>query len=134
LTRSEGQWATQMLAWTRQDLLDLARDLSPTQLERSYPGERWNIAGILRHVATAEWWYLERLDMAGLDRKEIAADPFEALKQVRTRLAEALPNLEGMSKVVGKDGEFWSPRKVVRRALWHERDHTFHILKLLQND
>jgi hypothetical protein len=53
---------------------------------------------------------------------------------VRTRLAEALPNLEGMSKVVGKDGEFWSPRKVVRRALWHERDHTFHILKLLQND
>jgi hypothetical protein len=24
----------------------------------------------------------------------------------------------------------WSARKVLRRTLWHERDHTDHILKL----
>lgn len=27
---------------------------------------------------------------------------------------------------------FWSPRKLLRRALWHERDHTEHIRKVLQ--
>jgi hypothetical protein len=28
-------------------------------------------------------------------------------------------------------GEFWSPRKMLRRAVWHERDHTFHTNKLI---
>ena len=28
------------------------------------------------------------------------------------------------------EGEFWSPRKLLRRAVWHERDHTVHIRKL----
>jgi hypothetical protein len=36
-----------------------------------------------------------------------------------------------MDRVVGKEGELWSPRKVVRRMLWHERDHIEHIQKLL---
>ena len=29
------------------------------------------------------------------------------------------------------NSEFWSARKVLRRAVWHERDHIFHIQKLL---
>ena len=29
--------------------------------------------------------------------------------------------------------ELWSSRKVLRRALWHERDHTQHIRQLLTN-
>ncbi|MDW8214000.1 MAG: hypothetical protein RMJ55_10615 [Roseiflexaceae bacterium] len=33
--------------------------------------------------------------------------------------------------VAGQGGEVWSARKVVRRALWHERDHTQHIARLL---
>lgn len=36
-----------------------------------------------------------------------------------------------MNLKVGIDGEFWSPRKMLRRAVWHERDHTFHIDKLI---
>jgi hypothetical protein len=34
-------------------------------------------------------------------------------------------------QVTGVDGELWSPRKVLRRALWHERDHTDHLRKVL---
>lgn len=29
----------------------------------------------------------------------------------------------------GVEGEFWSPRKLLRRAVWHARDHTAHIRK-----
>ena len=36
-----------------------------------------------------------------------------------------------VDKVVGLEGELWSPRKMLRRAAWHERDHTEHIRKLL---
>jgi hypothetical protein len=44
---------------------------------------------------------------------------------------EIFPTLQDSKQVVGADGEFWSPRKVLRRTLWHERDHTEHLRKLL---
>jgi len=36
-----------------------------------------------------------------------------------------------VNQVVGLDGEFWSPRKLLRRTVWHERDHVDHIRKLI---
>jgi hypothetical protein len=44
---------------------------------------------------------------------------------------EILPGLSGSKQVMGIDGEFWSPRKLLRRAVWHEYDHIAHIRKLL---
>ena len=52
-------------------------------------------------------------------------------KRCARHFASALPKLNGVKQVVGVDGEFWSPRKMLRRALWHERDHTEHIRKLI---
>ncbi len=37
--------------------------------------------------------------------------------------------LEGVNSVIGLEGEIWGPRKMLRRAPWHERDHTEHIRK-----
>ena len=50
---------------------------------------------------------------------------------VRVRLQEILSGLIGATLVVGKEGELWSPRKMLRRALWHERDYAQHIRKLV---
>jgi hypothetical protein len=61
-------------------------------------------------------------------RQGVPDDPFLRLEWVRTRLLEVLTSLVGTRQVVGVDGEFWSPRKLVRRLVWHERDHTAHIL------
>ena len=49
---------------------------------------------------------------------------------MRAHFRSILPRLDGVNKIVGVKGEFWSPRKMLRRALWHERDHTEHIRKL----
>ena len=46
-------------------------------------------------------------------------------------LKTVLFDLDSVQKVVAVDGEFWSPRKMLRRTLWHERDHTEHIHNLL---
>ena len=65
-----------------------------------------------------------------VERAALPEDVLERLAAVRARLLHVLPDLEGLDLVVGRNGEFWSPRKLIRRALWHERDHTDHILKL----
>ncbi len=119
-----------LLAWERQDLLKTVIDLSPVILARTYPGERWSIAGILNHIGGAEWWYQDRLGLA-FPRLEVPDDPFQRLEKVRSNLDKVLPALAGSTQVVGVSGEFWSPRKLLRRAVWHEADHIVHIRKLL---
>jgi len=119
-----------LLDWGREDLLKTVRNLPQEILERTYPGERWSIAGILKHIGGAEWWYQDRLGLA-FDRQAVPEEPFERLESVRANLLKILPGLAGSSRVVGVSGEFWSPRKLLRRAVWHEYDHNAHIRKLL---
>jgi uncharacterized damage-inducible protein DinB len=119
-----------MLTWSRDDLHKSVQGLSPEKLNATYPGERWSISGILDHIGSAEWWYLDRLGLA-FPREQLPEEPLARLEKVRKQFNSALFNLEEVKQVIGVDGEFWSPRKMLRRALWHERDHTEHIRKLL---
>ena len=119
-----------LLEWSRADLIGTVGDLSEDQLKKRYPGERWTIAGILKHVGGAEWWYLDRLGSA-FPQQRVPEDSFKRLVMVRAHLMDILPDLVGSRQVLGIDGEFWSPRKLLRRAVWHERDHTDHIRKLM---
>lgn len=129
LSEQELALGEKLLSWSRADLLEAVSGLSAEVLNAQHAGERWNILGILGHVGGAEWWYMDRLGL-GFERQEVPKDPFERLEKVRTRLLDILPGLAGSRKVVGVDGEFWGPRKLLRRALWHERDHVQHIHKL----
>jgi len=130
LTALEIQRGLSMLTWSRDDLLKTIQGLSPEKLDATYLGERWSIRGILGHVAGAERWYLDRLGLA-FPREGLPEDIPARLEMVRKNLTSALFRLDGVKRVVGVDGEFWSPRKLLRRALWHERDHTEHIRKLI---
>jgi hypothetical protein len=130
LTTVEIKRALDMLSWSRNDLLKTVHGLSEAKLNQKYQGERWSINGILGHVGGAEWWYLERLGLA-FPRTEIPQQPLAWLEKVRKHFNAALFNMDGVKQVIGVDGEFWSPRKALRRALWHERDHIDHIGKLI---
>lgn len=127
LTALEIQHGLEMLSWSRADLLACVSPLSAEILDRTYPGECWSVRGILEHIANAERWYLSRLGLAGSPPEETYA----RLAAVRSRLIDVFPGLAGQVQALGVDGEFWSPRKVLRRALWHELDHIEHIFKLL---
>lgn len=131
-TREEIERGLQVLRFSRSDLLPLVQSLPETVLDQTYPGERWSIRGVLKHIASAEWWYMDRLELAGVSREALPEDVFERLAQVRARLVNVLPTLEGAKMVRGKSGEFWSPRKMLRRSAWHELDHIEHIGKLLR--
>jgi DinB superfamily len=129
LTSLDIEHGLELLTWSRDDLLKSIQGISPEKLEATYPGERWSIKGILGHVGGAEWWYLDRFGMA-FPREQLSEEPFVRLEKVRKHFAYSLSKLEGVGRVIGVDGEFWSPRKLLRRALWHERDHIDHIRKL----
>jgi hypothetical protein len=132
LTPQEIERALKLLAWSRADLVSLVGGLSVEKLNQTYPNERWSINGILNHIGGAEWWYQERIGYPfPEDEKDLPADPFEGLAVVRDHFNALLPKLDGVNKVIGLEREIWSPRKALRRALWHERDHTEHIRKLL---
>ena len=130
LTQLEIERGLHVLSWSRSDLLATVANLSEDKLSQSYAGERWNILGILKHIAGAEWWYLDRLGLA-FPRNEVPGQPFERLEKVREHFLQVLPALAGIQQVTGVSGEFWSPRKILRRAAWHELDHIAHIQKLL---
>jgi uncharacterized damage-inducible protein DinB len=131
LTMQETRRGLQMLGWSRADLLSTIQDLTPQELDVVRPGERWSIRELLGHVTMGEWGYLNRLGLTGdLPRGTISQDPIQSLATVRARLEQALPTLAGSRQVTGIDGEFWSPRKLLRYVLWHELDHIGQILKL----
>jgi hypothetical protein len=130
LTALEIKHALAMLNWSREDLLKPVLGLSQEKREAEYTGERWSINGILGHVGGAMLWYLDRLGLA-FPREQMPEEPQARLEKVHDHFVSVLPKMEGMKKVVGLEGELWSPRKVLRRALWHERDHTEHIRKLI---
>lgn len=132
LTRVEIQRGLQLLRFSRADLLPMVQHLPEAVLDQKYPGERWSIRGVLRHIANAEHWFLDRLELANTGgRGSLPEDGFERLASVRAQLEQILPTMEGVNLVRGKDGEFWSPRKLLRRTIWHELDHIEHIGKLL---
>lgn len=131
LTEEDVARGLKLLSWSRNDLLDVMQGMDEETLNRTYPGERWSIAGIVQHIAKAEWWYLDRLGLA-FSSSSLPEDYMDRLAMVRDHFEHVLQTLTGLVKVVGKDGEIWSPRKMLRRAVWHERDHTQHIQKLLE--
>ncbi len=84
----------------------------------------------MRHVAVAEWWYCERIGGVA-DWNALPTDPLAALDFSRENTRRFLPTLVGDTRVVTRVDESWSARKLLRRTLWHERDHTDHIRQRL---
>ncbi len=133
--RPLGYWdveiALRVLDWTRQDLLGMIHSTTQEQLTLGIKGEvRGSIAGILDHVAIAENWYFNQLGY-GLEQAQLTSDPFEKLALVRANTREQLFKFIGNERITKNCDELWSARKIVRRTLWHERDHTQHIMQLL---
>lgn len=130
LSQEEIEKGLSIFQWQRDELLAGLTTLDPELLEKDFPGQRWNILGIARHVANAELWYLSRLSITSLTYRDLPTDPIDSLEQTAALIKEAFPKFPGKVKVLGIDGEFWSYRKIVRRTLWHQRDHIEHIKEL----
>ncbi len=130
LTAAERPLIEGIMALHRAALRQAAGDLTPDELVRPLRGGE-TIGRLLSHIARAENWYFSHFDR-GLDREALRAlDPWSQLEAVRRHALEQLPALIGSREIVTVQGERWSGRKLVRRLLWHEDDHTRQIERLL---
>ncbi|HEX7555075.1 MAG TPA: DinB family protein, partial [Leptolinea sp.] len=131
LTQVEVDRGLKVMQWSREDLLGLTRHLSDEWLDREEPGEKWGIRGILNHLANSELWLLSRINSEVDTSSTLPEDCFRRLAATRNILDQIIRSMVDDPRVNGKDGSFWSPRKVLRRAAWHEVDHINHIFRLL---
>ncbi|MDX1662912.1 MAG: hypothetical protein R3272_03900 [Candidatus Promineifilaceae bacterium] len=130
LDGTEISLALQLLAWNRQALLELVGGLGPEELAASVADRNdWRVSHILAHIAGAENWYFGHLDM---DLHTLPEEPLARLAAARANTVDRLAQLIGIERITLNCDEKWSPRKVLRRTLWHEQDHTQQLAKLLQ--
>lgn len=135
----------------REELLAIARSLTPAQMEWRRDERCRPIRAILMHVANAELWYMTRLiddpethgmppRLADLDRAmDESTDPVERLVMVREELEHFFRTtpLERLNRVAQPSWycdvttERWTGRKALRRVIEHEREHTRSVLATL---
>lgn len=130
LSTDEITRALKIFHWQREELLAGLSTLDPEILEKEYRGQRWNILGIAKHIANAELWYLSRLELVNINYKQLLPDFEKRLAQTSVLIDRIFPKFAGKVNVRGTEGEFWSYRKILRRTLWHQRDHIEHIKEL----
>jgi predicted RNase H-like HicB family nuclease len=114
-----------LLEWSYQDLYKSSQGLSQEAMLTPVE-DGWDIEGILKHTSRAAWWYLDQLDLVPKPQSEPKTWQ-ESLEMSKAQLALILPKLVGIGRIEMDQGELWSPRKMIRRSLWHLRDHTAHV-------
>lgn len=130
LTQIDIEHVLQIISWSRRELIEIISKLDDDTLNKTIIDGEWSIRQIIAHLGRSEWWLVDRLGRTHSEEL-LPEDPFERLNIERGNLIEVLPDLIDLRQVIGKDGEIWSPRKVLRRVCWHERDHIQQIQRLL---
>lgn len=129
LSEEEVQRALLVFNWQREELLAGLETLPADLLKQDFEGQRWTIEGILEHIAGVESWYFSRLGYE-FPKPADSSDPFQLLEASAANVNNCLPELIGFDLVLEHQQEKWSARKLVRRLLWHQRDHIDHIRDL----
>jgi predicted RNase H-like HicB family nuclease len=125
-----------LLGFSRADLLTTWQAIpADRQDSPAAAGER-TPQQILDHLARAEWWY--QTHIAEHAERPLIDDPGESLTQlvgVRSSLLNWLSTAsdEELRAISVSDEEEWSVRKVLRRALWHERTHSAELACFMED-
>jgi predicted RNase H-like HicB family nuclease/uncharacterized damage-inducible protein DinB len=121
------QTAVRLMEHARSDLLEFLRDV-PDDLLHWRPGpDGPSIAETLHHMAEVEADFLACLE------EESQQPPFPQLAAVRSWAYHRLSRLTDaeLSRLTTHGGEKWSARKVLRRFLEHDWEHTAYVRSLL---
>jgi predicted RNase H-like HicB family nuclease/uncharacterized damage-inducible protein DinB len=127
LRPAEMETILRWMAISRQELVDLLHCMPQEMMDWKPPESEWSVAEIVCHMAESDLWYTERLKQwpeAPLFR--LAATRGIALERLRA-LSEA-----DRGRVTHHQGEEWTPRKVTRRMLEHEREHIGQLRRLIE--
>jgi hypothetical protein len=111
--------ADRVLQWNRQDLLDSCHPEAVSSVKREGIN---NSEKLFEHLYRSELWLLSRLGFT-MEALELPSSGKGRMEVVRQSVLEQLGQWVDAEFVRDIEGERWSPRKVLRRLLWHDRDH-----------
>ncbi|MFX1319921.1 MAG: DinB family protein [Promethearchaeota archaeon] len=138
-----------LMEWNREDLLALVQPVSEAMREARLMPTKWTINETLRHIANAEEWYISRLGSALQREYEQLlhhTQPHREEKTILTHLAavrhcafhvlnkafsQGVPRTFTRAKHTRHPQERWTLRKVLRRFVEHEREHSQVIEQLI---
>jgi predicted RNase H-like HicB family nuclease len=120
-----------LLGFSGADVLSAIALISPDELDTTLAAGQWTPRQIFGHVTRVEWWYLAHLadipnNLPG-DHPPDSPAQFETVHAALVQWVADIPPTQFGAIVVDRD-EKWSTRKVLRRALWHERTHTAELI------
>ncbi len=119
--------ALRWLGWSRAELEEMFAEVPYEELDWGPPGETATMRSILQHVASAEAWYLKNLE-AGVAHQ--LPTTLETVRRwAQRRLREMTREERGALRL--HDGEEWTARKVLRRFLEHEREHSGQLREMM---
>ena len=127
LRPSETETIFRWMAISRQELVDLLKCISEEAMAWKADENAQSISEIVCHLAESDLWYTDRL-------KQWPAIPMFRLAATRGVALERLRALteEERGRVIHHEGEDWTPRKVIRRMLEHEREHIAQIQEMAE--
>ena len=115
------------MAISRQELMDLVKSMPAEALDWRAGDDAPPLRELICHIAEADLWYTDRLKQwPETPLFRLAATRGVALERLR-----ALTEAERASVTV-HEGQEWTPRKVIRRMLEHEREQIAEISRLLE--
>ncbi len=132
-----------LMGYSRADLLGLVRSLPDEVLDWQATADEASIRRVLRHIGNAEEWYISRLVPPDSLPPEWAGDdalPILEFLEMERRTAvgrlRQLPEAERAGVFYATEWtehpeEPWTARKVLRRFLEHEREHTAQIRQIM---
>lgn len=134
LTRATSARFFQLLRYSRQDLLCSLKKL-PRQIYLWKPDAKTrSIKEILRHLSNCEWWYVSRLNIfIGSSLPVAEMQRLKTMRQLAFTHLRKLTPVQRSQVVIPRryrtvdPNEAWTARKVLRRFLEHEREHTQNI-------
>ena len=144
ITPQEMEPYYRLMAHSRVDLLDLSMTITQDMLDSQPEPGSFSIRRILRHIGNAEEWYVSRILPPGRLPPEWENDEnlpiFDYLEMERRTALVCLRNFtdEERSGVfhpirwTTHPSESWTARKVLRRFIEHEREHTAQLVNIIR--
>ena len=135
LTEDDLGWGLALMSYAHIDLMRYVTPLDAATLDWQSNADSWSIRQIIDHLAQMETWIATRLDAQPQVPiiTELPGDTVQRYDKIHERAMHRYSNAAPAQRelIAEHNTERWSMRKMLRRSILHEREHTEQIALVL---